>query len=116
MNKKKDELNIVENNQANIIKNIEQKSTNIKGIISVKSYRHFVELFYKNKEAILHTNLYNNVKLISFKEGEIEINSSSISDKHFNRTIAKLISKWTRRIWQVAAALATLVKAYMRKI
>ena len=108
LNKKKDELNIVENNQANIIKNIEQKSTNIKGIISVKSYRHFVELFYKNKEAILHTNLYNNVKLISFKEGEIEINSSSISDKHFNRTIAKLISKWTGRIWQVSSSTSNL--------
>ena len=107
-NKKKDELNIGENNQANIIKNIEQKSTNIKGIISVKSYRHFVELFYKNKEAILHTNLYNNVKLISFKEGEIEINSSSISDKHFNRTIAKLISKWTGRIWQVSSSTSNL--------
>ena len=108
LNKKKDELNIGENNQANIIKNIEQKSTNIKGIISVKSYRHFVELFYKNKEAILHTNLYNNVKLISFKEGEIEINSSSISDKHFNRTIAKLISKWTGRIWQVSSSTSNL--------
>ena len=108
LNKKKDELNIGENNQANIIKNIEQKSTNIKGIISIKSYRHFVELFYKNKEAILHTNLYNNVKLISFKEGEIEINSSSISDKHFNRTIAKLISKWTGRIWQVSSSTSNL--------
>ena len=108
LNKKKAELNIGENNQANIIKNIEQKSTNIKGIISVKSYRHFVELFYKNKEAILHTNLYNNVKLISFKEGEIEINSSSISDKHFNRTIAKLISKWTGRIWQVSNSTSNL--------
>ena len=107
-NKKKDELNIGEKNQTNIIKNIEQKSTNIKGIISVKSYRHFVELFYKNKEAILHTNLYNNVKLISFKEGEIEINSSSISDKHFNRTIAKLISKWTGRIWQVSSSTSNL--------
>ena len=108
LNKKKDELNIGEKNQANVIKNIVKKSTNIKGIISVKSYRHFVELFYKNKEAILHTNLYNNVKLISFKEGEIEINSSSISDKHFNRTIAKLISKWTGRIWQVSSSTSNL--------
>ena len=56
----------------------------------------------------MHTNLYNNVKLISFKEGEIEINSSSISDKHFNRTIAKLISKWTGRIWQVSSSTSNL--------
>ena len=63
-NKKKDELNISESNQINIIKNIKQKSTNIKGTIPVKSYRQFVDLFYKNKEPILHTNLYNNVKRI----------------------------------------------------
>ena len=107
-NKKKDELNFNEKNQTKITNNIEQKSTNIKGIISVKSFRHFVELFYKNKEAILHTHLYNNVKLISFKEGEIEINSNSISDKHFNRTIAKLISKWTGRIWQVSNSTSNL--------
>ena len=56
----------------------------------------------------MHTNLYNNVKLISFKEGEIEINASSISDKHFNRTIAKLISKWTGRIWQVSSSTSNL--------
>ena len=107
-NKKKDELNFNEKDQTKITNTIEQKSTNIKGIISVKSFRHFVELFYKNKEAILHTHLYNNVKLISFKEGEIEINSTSISDKHFNRTIAKLISKWTGRIWQVSNSTSNL--------
>ncbi|MDC0037064.1 DNA polymerase III subunit gamma/tau [Alphaproteobacteria bacterium] len=107
-NKTKDELNTRESNQINITKNIEQKSTNIKGIISVKSYRHFVDLFYKNKEAILHTHLYNNVKLILFTEGEIEINSSSISDKNFNRSVAKLISKWTGRIWQVSGSTSNL--------
>ncbi len=107
-NKKKEEFNTGKNNQTNIIENIEEKSTNIKGIISVKSYRQFVDLFYKNKEPILHTNLYNNVKLISFKEGEIEINSSSISDKNFNRSIAKLISKWTGRIWQVSSSSSNL--------
>jgi hypothetical protein len=41
------------------------------------------------------------VKLISFKEGEITINTSMIKDQHFKRNIAKLISKWTGRIWQI---------------
>ena len=53
------------------------------------------------REALLHAQLYNSVKLISFKEGEIIINTSSIRNPHFNRNIAKLISKWTGRIWQV---------------
>ena len=51
---------------------------------------------------MLHTYLYNNTKLISFQEGELVINVQSIADPHFTRTIAKLISKWTGRIWQVS--------------
>ena len=49
----------------------------------------------------MHTQLYNSVKLVSFKEGEIAINTSLIKDQHFNRNVAKLISKWTGRIWQI---------------
>ena len=53
---------------------------------------------------MLHTLLYNNVKLISFKEGEVIINTEKISDPHFSRTIAKFISKWSGRIWQVTTS------------
>ena len=68
---------------------------------SIKSFRHFVDLFYQKREGMLHTLLYNNVKLISFKEGEVVINIEKISDPHFSRTIAKFISKWSGRIWQI---------------
>ena len=53
------------------------------------------------REALLHAQLYNSVKLISFKEGEVIINTSAIRDPHFNRNVAKFISKWTGRIWQI---------------
>ena len=69
--------------------------------IKISHFRQFVDLFYNKKEALLHTQLYNSVKLISFKEGEIVINTSLIRDQHFNRNVAKLISKWTGRIWQI---------------
>ena len=72
--------------------------------LKVKSYRHFVDLFYQKKEGMLHAYLYNNTKLVSFKEGEIIINVQSIADPHFTRTIAKLISTWTGRIWQVSVS------------
>ena len=49
----------------------------------------------------MHTQLYNSVKLISFKEGELTINTSLIKDPQFNRHVAKLISKWTGRIWKI---------------
>ena len=53
------------------------------------------------REALLHAQLYNSVKLISFKEGEVTINTSALRDPHFNRNVAKFISKWTGRIWQI---------------
>ncbi len=70
-------------------------------LVKISNFRQFVDLFYSKKEALLHTQLYNSVKLISFKEGEIVINTSLIRDQHFNRNVAKLISKWTGRIWQI---------------
>ena len=76
-------------------------ANNSKNSFTIKSFRHLVDLFYQKKEGMLHTYLYNNVKLISFKEGEIVINDDSIKDPNFKRTIAKYISKWTGRIWQV---------------
>ena len=87
----------------NVKNNSENKLNNNKNntLLSISSYRQFVDLFYKKREALLHTQLYNSVKLISFKEGEIFINTTAINDKQFNRNVAKLISKWTGRIWQI---------------
>ena len=76
--------------------------------ISVESFRHFVDLFYQKREAMLHTYLYNNARLIFFKEGDITINAKSIVDPHFTRTIAKLVSKWTGRIWQVNSSTSNM--------
>ena len=83
------------------LKNLKTTKDNLRGAISVKSFRHFVDLFYKKREGMLHTYLYNKVKLISFNEGEIIINTKSIIDPNFIRTITKLASTWTGRIWQI---------------
>ena len=75
--------------------------TEITSPVQITSFRNFVDFFYMKREALLHTQLYNSVKLISFKEGEVTLNTSAIKDQHFNRNVAKLISKWTGRIWQI---------------
>tara|TARA_Y100001970_G_scaffold54798_1_gene69486 strand:- start:3452 stop:5125 length:1674 start_codon:yes stop_codon:yes gene_type:complete len=112
------EKNINENNQPNFettqvkVKDSEnsvlsktsinsKNFTKIDSITKISNFREFVDLFFKKKEALFHAQLYNSVKLISFKEGEIHINTNEINDKNFNRKIAKLISKWTGRIWQI---------------
>ncbi len=77
----------------------------------IQDFRHFVDMFFKNREGLLHTKLYNEVKLVSFKEGEVTLNTSNINDTGFNRTVAKFISKWTGRIWQVHSSTSNLGKS-----
>ena len=103
------ETNKVLNFKSNIPEVDEIKSSN--NYQKVKDYRHFVETFYKNREGILHTKLYNDVKLISFKDGVVELNTDKVIDKSFNRTVAKLISTWTGRIWQVNSSSSNLGKS-----
>ena len=80
-------------------------------IIHVQDFRHFVDIFFKNREGLLHTKLYNDVQLVSFKEGEVTLNTSKINDTGFIRTVAKLISKWTGRIWQIHSSTSNLGKS-----
>ena len=98
--------------KSNEIKNNKEieNGKKLSNFLSIKSFREFVDLFYQKKEGMLHTYLYNNVKLISFKEGEIIINSDDIPDQLFCRTIAKFISKWTGRIWQVSTSSSIIGK------
>jgi len=98
--------------KSNEIKNNKEieNGKKLSNFLSIKSFREFVDLFYQKKEGMLHTYLYNNVKLISFKEGEIIINSDDIPDQLFCRTIAKFISKWTGRIWQVSTSSSNIGK------
>ncbi len=125
--RKLEKNNEKDNLDSKLEKNIQSKSedasiiNNDKGIIeshenskisnlSIKSYRQLVDLFYQKKEGMLYTYLYNNVKIISFKEGEFTINTDSIKDPHFARTVAKFVSKWTGRIWQVTNSSSNIGK------
>ena len=68
-------------------------------------------MFFINREGMLHSKLYNDVRLINFKDGELIINISRISDKYFTKNISKLISKWTGRIWQIKTSSSNLGKS-----
>ena len=100
------------NNQKEAVENSKEIENEVKlsNLLSINSFRRLVDLFYQKREGLLHTLLYNNVKLVSFKEGEIIINAETITDPHFMRTIAKFVSKWTGRIWQVSASSSNIGK------
>ncbi len=111
-NKKIGENNIINFESSLPLKNLDvQKNKNTEDKHKINSFRQFVELFYKKREAIIHTNLYNNVTLISFKEGEVTLNTEKISDENFNRNVAKLISTWTGRIWQINSSSSNIGKS-----
>ena len=105
-----------ESNESNKVLNFNENKKEIStkenvNIKHVQDFRHFVDMFYKNREGLLHTKLYNDVQLVSFKEGEVTLNTSKINDTGFNRTVAKLISKWTGRIWQIHSSTSNLGKS-----
>jgi len=105
-----------ESNESNKVLNFNENKKEILpkenvDIMHVQDFRHFVDMFFKNREGLLHTKLYNDVQLVSFKEGEITLNTSKINDTAFNRTVAKLISKWTGRIWQIHSSTSNLGKS-----
>ena len=99
------------NGDANNVDLPVKKETINSSAIQISNFRQFVDFFYMKREALLHTQLYNSVKLISFKEGEVILNTSGLRDPHFNRNVAKLISKWTGRIWQVKSSTSNLGKS-----
>ncbi len=103
---KKDEKSKILNFDTNITKT--KKSNIKKNYQEIKNFRQFVDLFFQNREGILHTKLYNEVTMISFKDGEVVLNTNNVKDSSFNRTVAKLISKWTGRIWQVNSSTSNL--------
>ena len=116
----KNKINIEKNNQAevnnkilNFNKNSNQDKENNSNtpIKQIENYRQFVEMFFINREGLLHSKLYNDVKLIAFKDGELIINISRISDKYFTKNISKLISTWTGRIWQIKTSSSNLGKS-----
>ena len=105
-----------ESNESNKVLNFNENKKEISpkenvNIKHVQDFRHFVDMFFKNREGLLHTKLYNDVQLVSFKEGEVTLNTSKINDTGFNRTVAKLISKWTGRIWQIHSSTSNLGKS-----
>ncbi len=93
--------NLIINKEKDNIDSSKKNENSKTSMVRISNFRQFVDFFYLKREALFHTQLYNSAKLISFKEGEVTLNISAINDSNFNRNVAKLISKWTGRIWQI---------------
>ena len=81
-----------------IIVNNEEKSENFK---NPESFEDMLDLLLKNKEALLHAQLINNVHLISFEESSIKLRLKFKSDTEILRNLSSTLEKITKNKWNV---------------
>jgi len=67
----------------------------------ISSFNEVIELFRKNKEIVLYHQLMDEVELISFCPGAIEMRLSKALPNDFSNQISKKLEQWTRRNWRV---------------
>tara|TARA_B100001123_G_scaffold6962_1_gene8741 strand:+ start:78 stop:1748 length:1671 start_codon:yes stop_codon:yes gene_type:complete len=108
------EKNQIEKVSKDQIKNITQtkpilSSENIKNE-KIKSFEDLIVLSSKKREVHLKYDLENNVNLIKFSEGKIDISFNENLDKNFVRNLSEKLLEWTGKRWVI-----TLTKAVGQK-
>jgi DNA polymerase-3 subunit gamma/tau len=88
------------------------------GIKKVLSFEDLISLSSTKKEIQLKYDLENNVNLIKFSEGKIDISFNEKLDKNFVRTLSEKLLEWTGNRWVITLAKKTGQKTFseMRKI
>ena len=67
----------------------------------VSSFEELILLSSKKKEIHLKYDLENNVNLIKFSEGKIDISFNENLDKNFVRNLSKKLLEWTCVRWVI---------------
>ncbi len=67
----------------------------------VDNFQQTVELFNKNREILLYTQLRNDVWLNSFEVGKIEIKISPELSRDFTARVTEMLSRWTGKPWKI---------------
>ncbi len=92
------------------LKNVEQKEkiipkTEVKNKlegIEIKSLEELVYLSEEKKELKIKYELENHLRLVSFKNGKIEISFNSNLDKSFVKELTAKLLDWTKKRWIIA--------------
>jgi DNA polymerase-3 subunit gamma/tau len=70
----------------------------------INRFEDIVKLFEQKREMILFTQLKQDVSLVSFAAGRLEINTSATVSADFPQKISKLLSQWTNERWVVTVS------------
>jgi len=98
------------NKTVNQIKNIVQqnksepkmKSQNVSNEIKISSFIDLIDLCNKKKEIKLKYELENNVNLVTFSEGRMEIALNENLDKDFIKDLSNKLYNWTNKRWIIS--------------
>tara|TARA_B100001121_G_scaffold169010_1_gene147598 strand:+ start:47 stop:1303 length:1257 start_codon:yes stop_codon:yes gene_type:complete len=97
------------------IKNITQEK-NVEGLdvnkdkikdIQVKSFNDLIELCNTNREIKLKYELENNVNLVNFENGRIEISINEKLEKNFIKILSNKLLEWTNKRWMISLSSKT---------
>jgi DNA polymerase-3 subunit gamma/tau len=69
-----------------------------------KSYEEVVALLQERREAILYAQLHNNVHLVRFEPGRLEIRPEPQAPANLANRLGALLGEWTGRRWVVAVS------------
>ena len=78
-----------------------EKDTNMKKVLS---FEDLISLSSEKKEIQLKYDLENNVNLIKFSEGKIDISFNEKLDKNFVRSLSEKLLEWTGNRWVITLA------------
>ncbi len=76
-----------------------QATTN--DLLTITSFEAAVELFKKNGEILLYSWLLNEVNLVKFQQGRIELRLSESLPSNFSQRISQSLTKWTSNPWLI---------------
>jgi DNA polymerase III subunit gamma/tau len=69
-----------------------------------KSYEELVALLQERREAILYAQLHNNVHLVRFEPGRLEIRPEPQAPANLANRLGALLGEWTGRRWVVSVS------------
>jgi DNA polymerase III subunit gamma/tau len=69
-----------------------------------QSFLEVIELFDRNREAVLRSNLYSNVHLVRFEPGRIEFRPTAGAPPNLANRLGQLLGEWTGARWVVTVS------------
>lgn len=66
---------------------------------TLDSFKDVTDLFYNKKELVIYKHLIENIRITSYKHGEIKGSSIASTPVNFTQTVINFLNKWTETKW-----------------